>query len=297
MSVDANSILLNSGGPFDVFSSSVDFTVDVDGKVDAEIGLAFLDLDRRRANGSGISSLELSLSIVDKSNGNNQLFFDELDDAGLTDRNSSLFAFSGTDRADKFFTGNGASPNQWDPVKYPNAEALYENIVTDFNARVDIDYINPVNTAGDRVTTVTPLEDTDFSNDVPVVDTPPIIEGEAITAPAPKPRPEPTPAPTLTLTQQDVQSIPQPLTGVTISSFGESTNSGVIDQARRDGDVTDQAIQEGYAVKSSESLSEISDCNNRNHLAWLQSGIRSAAEIADMGRGGASTADVFKGCY
>ncbi|MGH1543916.1 MAG: beta strand repeat-containing protein, partial [Arenicella sp.] len=64
-------------------------------------------------------------------------------------------------------------------------------------------------------------------------------------------------------------------------------------------DSLDQANQQASdIVVPITAENDESGCGNSNHLAWLQSGIRSAAETADMGRGdGTSGEDVFKNCY
>ncbi len=49
------------------------------------------------------------------------------------------------------------------------------------------------------------------------------------------------------------------------------------------------------AAKSTKKVTQ--NCATSSHFVWLQSGIRSAAETADMGRGGSISKDIFKNCF
>ncbi|MGH1541451.1 MAG: hypothetical protein ACRBHB_13570, partial [Arenicella sp.] len=189
-------------------------------------------------------------------------------------------------------------------------EERYDIITQDLT--LNLNYVgNPAQyTNGDSMTVAPPLDhqtDLIFNAPPPSAPTTPIIEGERITAPVTAPRPPVVVQPPVTVpptTTPPVNTQPPAAPGSQIATNMPSNNNPALPQNSPRQDIIDSSEQtqtleneptKDLVVSTTEDKS--GSCSD-GHLAWLKSGIRSAAEIADMGRGdGTSGEDVFKNCF
>lgn len=207
---------------------------------------------------------------------------------------------------------------------------------TDFNritTNADVESFTIVLGSGKPggATVVTPLDGFGSPRSNPElisqVDAPPTVTGNVI-APPPAPQP-PTPPvqppqppvppvvqppiqppavpPTVTpveppaIVEQPQQEIPEPLVTTESQPALPEVTDSVADNGNALQTTQNSQSETNPTLKLTARLSEpdSSDgCSGNNNLAWLQSGIRSAAEVANMGRGDADNAqDVFSQCY
>jgi len=130
----------------------------------------------------------------------------------------------------------------------------------------------------------------------PVPTPPPAADPVPTPTPPPAADPVPTPpsSPDVPVSESVAQQTSAPSNGAFSGSPDVSVNTATDQLAAFNKDADGNTLTRGLAQDKSQQKK----CSNSNNLAWLQSGIRSAAETANMGRGDdVGAVDVFKNCY
>lgn len=299
LTIDANSIVLREGqSQIGAISNDIDLTVELEGEVDGTFAFPYVDLIPAFGDGP-----PMSFTLVIESDRFGQVY----DEAYSGDR-----PFNGVEDALDLLGDNLNCNNCSDPdpdVESDNFDTvmnegrrILEGIGLDMNILPN----EAVLTNGDAITVSLPLGGPADIPDIPQISAPPAPTGDVVNRPVVQPPVTEPPVVTPPVTQPPVVTMPETTPGagpgvvsgdsnpiVDIDNIADVAEFGPEDERR----VADPVESTSTPDEGGEEIAN-NDCGNNDHFRWLQSGIRSAAELANMGRSDdTNSADVFRNCF